>query len=70
MENERNLVEYESTLGSIDESSIDDKSDYESLSTDALEDIRYGNHVNLNINSGDARLIIRDQIRQAQSEWK
>ena len=36
---------------------------------DALEEIRDGNHVHLNINARDVRLKISDQTRQAQSEW-
>ena len=70
MENERDLVEYESIFGSIDESSAEDNSDDESISTNALEDIRDGKHVHPDINARDATLIINDRIRKVQSEWK
>ena len=39
VENECNVVEYESILGSIDESSTDNDSDEKYISTNALEDI-------------------------------
>ena len=70
MENERSLEEYESILASIDESSSDDNSDEEYISTDNIEDIRYGSHVHPNINSRDTILKIHDHIIQAKSEWK
>ena len=63
MENERNLVEHESMLDSIDESSAEDNFDDESISTNALEDIR-------NINVRYAILRISGRIRKAQSDWK
>ena len=70
MENERNLVEYESVLDSIDKWSVDDNSDKESISTHTLEDIRNGNPFHPHINAMDSRLIIRNQIRKSRSEWK
>ena len=67
---EMNSEEDESVLASIDESSADNYSDDESISTDLLGDIRGGNHVHPNINARDIRLRIRDRIGKAQSEWK
>ena len=55
IENERNLVEDESILSSLDESSTDDNSDEKSISTDSLKDIQDGNYVHLNINARYAR---------------
>ena len=68
MENEQNLVEYESISVSIGESSAYDNSDNESISTDTLENIQEINHVHLIINERDSRLRISEKIRQAQSE--
>ena len=70
MEKKHNLVEDESILASIDETSTDNKSDYGSISTGALEDILDGNYVNPNITARDTILKICDRIRQAQREWK
>ena len=50
-------------LDSIDESSAEDNFDDESISTNALEDIR-------NINVRYAILRISGRIRKAQSDWK
>ena len=47
MENERNLVEDESILDSIDKSPTDDEYDDGSISMNALEDIWDGNYVYL-----------------------
>ena len=43
MEKEWNLVEDESISNSVDESSADNNSDSGPMSTEALEDIQYGN---------------------------
>ena len=45
MENERIVAEYGSILDSIYESSKYNDSDYVSICTNAIEDIRDGNHV-------------------------
>ena len=70
MENECHVIEDESNLPSIDESSADNVSDSEYISTDDLKEIRDRNYVHPNINARHSRLKIRDQIRKAQSEWK
>ena len=70
MENERNLEEDDSILASIDESSADDNSDEKSISTENIEDILDGSYVHPDINASDARLKIRDCIRQSKNEWK
>ena len=36
----------------------------------SFKDIRYGKHMHSNINRTDVRLIIHDQIRKVESEWK
>ena len=59
------MEEDESILASIDESSADDKYDEKSISTHDLEDIWDGIYVHPNIHAGDARLKIRDRIRQS-----
>ena len=70
MENKHNLVEDELISASIDESSEDNNSDHESISTDALKYILYGRYVHPDINARDSRLKIRDHIRQGKSDWK
>ena len=55
MENERIVSEYGSILDSIYESSKYNDSDYVSICTNAIEDIRDGNHVYPEINARDAR---------------
>ena len=68
LENDINLEEDESILASVDESCADDNPDDEYISTDNLEDIWGANYAHLNINVRDARLKIRDHIRQEQNE--
>ena len=70
LENKRNFEEDEPILASINEASVDENSDEESISTDNLEDIWDGRYVHLNINARYARLKILDHIRQTQNEWK
>ena len=67
VENECNVVEYESILASIDELSKDDGSDDGSISMNTLGEIWGGNYVHPDINTRDARLKIRDRIMQVQS---
>ena len=62
MENEQNLVEEESILDSIDESSAENNSDDEYISMGALKDIRDGNYVHPNINTRDSRLRIHEKL--------
>ena len=70
VENEQNSEEDESIPASIDELSTENDSYGGSISTNALEDIWDGSKINLDINSRDARLKIRDHIRKTQNEWK
>ena len=63
-------MEDKSFLASINESSTDNDSDNVSLITNTCENICYGNYVHPDINARDARLKVRERIRQAQSEWK
>ena len=55
-------------MGSIDESLTDDGFGDGSISMNYLEEIGDGNYVHTYINSRDARLKIRDRIRQVKSE--
>ena len=41
-----------------------DESDHDLISTDMLEDIRYGSQTHPNVNIREARCKIRDSIRQ------
>ena len=66
MVNERNVVEDRYISASIDESYIDDNSDYRYISMNALEDIRDGNYVHPDINARYSRLKIFKRIRRAQ----
>ena len=70
MENEQNLVEDESISDLINESFTEYNSDEKYISTNALEEIWDRKHVHPNINARYFRLILRDQIRKAHSEWK
>ena len=70
LENKRNFEEDEPILASINEASVDENSDEESISTDNLEDIWGANYAHLNINVRDARLKIRDHTKQTQNELK
>ena len=47
-----------------------DESDHDLISTEMLEDIRYGSQTHPNVNRREARYKICDRIRQIQSEWK
>ena len=57
-------------MSSIDDLSKDYDSDERYISTNALEDIKDGGQIHIEINSRDARLKICDRIRQTQNEWK
>ena len=46
------------------------ESDDEPMSTEMLEDIRYGSQYQPNVNRREAHYKIRDCIIQRQSEWK
>ena len=70
MENKCNLVEDESILDSIGESSTDDNSYGGSIITDDLEKFWDGNHVHPNINTRYNRLKMHDHIWRVQSKWK
>ena len=47
-----------------------DESDHDLISTEMLEDIRYGSQIHPNGNRREARYKIRDHVRKRQSEWK
>ena len=47
-----------------------DESEDESISTDMLEDIRYGSKSHPRVNRREARYKIYDCIKQIQLEWK
>ena len=47
-----------------------DDSDYDFISTEMLEEIRYGIQTHPNVNIKEAHYKIRDRIRQRQLEWK
>ena len=47
-----------------------EKFDDDHISTETLHDIRYGNQTHPNIDKREARLKIRDPIKQRQSKWK
>ena len=47
-----------------------DESDHDLISTEMLQDIRYGIQTHPNVNKREARYKIRDRIRQRQLEWK
>ena len=70
VKNKRNSEEYESILGSIDESSIEDDSDDGSISMKDIKEIWGGSQIYPDINRRDARLKIRDLIKKTQSEWE
>ena len=70
LENERNLEEDESISDSIDESYADDNSDNKSIGTYDIENIWCGSYAHPNIKTRDARLKIRDRIRQSQNKCK
>ena len=57
-------------MSPIDETYIDNDYDDESISTNALEEIQYGNYLHTDINARDTRLKINDHIRQWKSERK
>ena len=54
----------------MDDINYSDKSDYDLISTEMLEDIRDGSQTHLSVNRREARYKIRDCIRQRQSEQK
>ena len=47
-----------------------EKFDDNLISTETLHDIRDGNQTHMNIDKREARLKIRDRIKQEKSEWK
>ena len=70
MEKKRNVIEDESILASIGESSTDDYSNDGAITINVLKYIQDRDYVHHDINKIYARLKIRDHIRQEQSEWK
>ena len=54
-------------MENIDE---EEKFDDDLISTDLLQDIRDGNQTHPKINKREARMAIRDRIKQKKSEWK
>ena len=65
MGNKRNVSEEnESIAASIDELFTDDDSYYGSINKNSRKSIQDVNYVHLDINARDARLKIRDRIRQ------
>ena len=63
VENERCEEEDESNLSTIDELSTEDESEYGSISTNVFEDIQYESQIHPDINARDARLKVRDRIK-------
>ena len=55
-----------------DMENLDGKEEFDDdhISTEMLEDIRDGNQTHPNIDKREARLKIRDRIKQNKSEWK
>ena len=55
-----------------DMENIDEKEKFDDdpISTETLHDIRDGNQTHLNIDKREARIAIRDRIKQKKSEWK
>ena len=47
-----------------------EKIDDNLISTETLHDIRDGNQTHLKINKREARMAIRDHIKQKKSQWK
>ena len=47
-----------------------EKFDDDLISTETLHDIRDGNQTHPKINKREARMAIRDRIKQKKSEWK
>ena len=47
-----------------------DESYHDLISTEMLENIRYGSQSHPNVNRRETRYKICDSIRQRQSEWK
>ena len=47
-----------------------EKSDDDHISTETLHDICDGSQTHLNVDKREARLKMRDRIKQRQSEWK
>ena len=70
MENEQNVAEDESILASIDDSYTYNDSDDGYISMNDVEEIQDGSYAYSYINTIDARLKIRDHIKQPQNEWK
>ena len=48
----------------------EEKFDDDLISTETLQDIRDGNRTHPEINKREARMEIRDRIKQNKSEWK
>ena len=46
------------------------ESEHDLISTEMLEDIRYGSHTHPNVNRREACYKIRDHIKQIQLQWK
>ena len=59
-------------MGERDMENIDEKEKFDDdlISTETLHDIRDGNQTHLNIDKREARLKIRDRIKQKKSERK
>ena len=47
-----------------------DEPDHDLISTEMLQDIRYGSQTHQNVNKREAHYKIRDRIRKKQSKWK
>ena len=47
-----------------------EQSDHDLISTEMLEDIRDGSQTHPKINKREARMAIRDRIKQKKSQWK
>ena len=63
----KSIMMSEQDMENLDEK---DKFDDNHISTETLHDIRDGNQTHPNIDKREARLKIRDRIKQKKSEWK
>ena len=65
--NSKSIMMSEQDIENLDEK---EKLDDNHISTETLHDICDGNQTNLNIDKREARLKIRDRIKQNKSQWK
>ena len=58
------------SLSDMENINEEEKFDDGLISTETLQDIRDGNRTHPEINKREARMAIRDRIKQSKSEWK